>query len=121
MSQPPANRHADALPRRCARCGAAFIAPPAGGRPPVACPACRAAYAAEVGARRQRRYRQRRQDQAEQVADSRARQAAYQAGRLLAEHPAAVEVLVDRVSPEVADLVIDELLRRRAAGDQKGG
>ena len=121
MSQPPANRHDDALPRRCARCGAAIVAAPAGGRPPMACPTCRSAHAADGAARRQRRYRQRRREQAEQVAYSRQRQAAYQARRLLAEHPAAVAVLVDRVSPEVADLVIDELLRRRAAGDQRGG
>ena len=121
MSQPPANRHGDAAPRRCARCGAAFTAPPAGGRPAVACPTCRPLHEAEVAARRQRRYRQRRQEQAEHVAHGRQRQAAYQAGRLLAEHPAAAEVLLSRVSPEVADLVIDELLRRRAASDQKGG
>jgi hypothetical protein len=121
MSQPPANRHGDAAPRRCARCAAAFTAPPAGGRPAVACPTCRPIHEAELAARRQRRYQQRRQEQAEHVAYSRARQAAFQARRLLAEHPAAAEVLVDQVSPEVADLVIDELLRRRAAGDQKGG
>jgi hypothetical protein len=121
MSQPTTNRHGDALPRRCARCGAAFAAPPTGGRPAVACPACRSAHAAELAARRQRRYRQRQQERAESAAYTRERQAAYQARRLLAEHPAAVEVLVDRVSPEVADLVIDELLRRRAASDQKGG
>jgi hypothetical protein len=121
MSPPPANRHSDALPRRCARCGAVFAAPSAGGRPPLACPTCRPIHEAELAARRQRRYRQRRQEHAEQVAHSRQRQAAYQARRLLTEHPAAVEVLLTRVSPEVADLVIDELLRQRAAGDQRGG
>ena len=121
MSHPTPNRHGDALPRRCARCGAAFAGPYAGGRPAVACPTCRPIHEAEVAARRQRRYRQRRQERADAVADSRARPAAYQAGRLLAEHPAAVEVLVSRVSPEVADLVIDELLRRRTVGDQRGG
>jgi hypothetical protein len=87
----------------------------------MACPACRPIHEAELAARRQRRYRQRRQEQVEQVAYSRQRQAVYQARRLLAEHPAAVEVLLTQVSPEVADLVIDELLRQCAASDQRGG
>jgi hypothetical protein len=65
-----------------------------------------------------RRYRQRQQEQAEYVAYSRERQAAGQARRLLAEHPAAAEVLLTRVSPEVADLVIDELLRLDAEADE---
>ena len=121
MREPTTNRHGDAvappvrpLRRRLRR--PARRRPAAGGLPGLPL-----VHAAEVAARRQRRYRQRQQERAESVAYSRERQAAYQARRLLAEHPAAVEVLVDQVSPEVADLVIDELLRRRAAGDQKGG
>ena len=115
------NRHGDAsLTRRCPRCGAVFTAQYAGGRPPVVCPTCRPAHQAELTARRTRRYRQRQAEQAEHVAYSREQQAAYQASRLLAQHPAAVDVLVAQVSPEVADLVIDELLRQRAAAQQRG-
>ncbi len=116
MSSLPPNRHGDAsLTRRCPRCGVTFTAHYAGGRPPVVCPACRPAHQAALAARRTRRYRQRQAQQAEYAAYSRGQQATYQAGRLLAQHPAAVDVLVAQVSPEVADLVIDELLRRRAA------
>ncbi len=116
MSSLAPNRHGDAaLLRCCPRCGATFTAHYAGGRPPVVCSACRPAHQAALAARRTRRYRQRQAEQAEYAAYSREQQAAYQAGRLLAQHPAAVDVLVAQVSPEVADLVIDELLRRRAA------
>ena len=80
----------------------------------MVCPACRPAHQAELAARRTRRYRQRQAERAEYVAYSRGQQAAYQAGHLLAQHPTAVDVLVSQVSPEVADLVIDDLLRRRA-------
>lgn len=127
MSDPEANRHGDALTgdpvresvrrltRRCGQCGVHFTSPYRGGRPPVVCAACRATHAAALAAQRMRRYRQRQQERAEHGAYSRERQAAYQARRLLAEHPAAVAVLLQRVSPEVADLVIDELLRLDAA------
>ena len=116
MSSLAPKRHRDALlPRRCPRCGAAFTAQYAGGRPPVVCSACRPAHQAELAARRTRRYRQRQAERAEYVAYSQGQQAAYQAGHLLAQYPTAVDVLVAQVSPEVADLVIDELLRRRAA------
>jgi hypothetical protein len=77
--------------------------------------ACRSAHAAELAARRQRRYRERQQARAADLAYRRERQAAYQARRLLAEHPAAAAVLRRWVSPEVADLVIDALLRVDAA------
>lgn len=118
MSDPEAQHHGDALiTRRCADCGVAFTAAFTGGRPPVVCPPCRPAHLADLAARRQRHYRQRQQERAENVAYSREQQAAYQARRLVAEHPAAVEVLLHRVSPEVADLVIDELLRLDAAAD----
>ncbi len=115
MSGLAPNRHGDALlTRRCSRCGAAFTTQYAGGRPPVVCSACRPAHQAALAARRTRRYRQRQAERAEYVAYSREQQAAYQAGHLLAQHPTAVDVLVAQVSAEVADLVIDELLRRRA-------
>jgi len=129
MSDPEANRHGDALPRdparepvrrltrRCGQCGVHFTSPYRGGRPPVVCAACRAPHAAALAAQRMRRYRRRQQEQTDYVAYSREQQAAYQARRLRAEHPAAVEVLLHRVSPEVADLVIDELLRLDAAAD----
>lgn len=118
MSDLEANRHGDGLVTRyCADCGVAFTAAYTGGRPPVVCAPCRPARAAELAARRQRRYRQRQQERAEDVAYSRERQAAYQARRLLSEHPAAVAVLLQRGSPEGADLVIDELLRLDAAAD----
>lgn len=123
------NRHGDDLPpdrplatmciltRWCRHCGAQFTSDYAGGRPPVVCAGCRSAHEADLAAQRMRRYRQRRQEQAEYVAYGRERQAASQARRLLTEHPAAAEVLLTRVSPEVADLVIDELLRLDAAAD----
>ncbi len=120
MSSLAPNRHGDALlTRRCPRCGAAFTTQYAGGRPPVVCSACRPAHQAALAARRTRRYRQRQAERAEYAAYSWGQQAAYQAGRLLAQHPTAVDVLVAQVSPEVADLVIDELLRRRAATQQR--
>ena len=124
------NRHGDDLPpgrplatprsltRPCQHCGTMFTAPYIGGRPAVVCTSCRAAHAAALAAQRMRRYRQRQQEKAEYVAYSRERQAAWQARRLLAEHPAAVEVLLTRVSPEVADLVIDALLRLDAEADE---
>src|SRR5262245_2808835 len=118
MPLPDPNRHGDGLPpspplavphtltRLCEHCGTTFTVPYTGGRPPVVCAHCRAAHVAALGVQRMRRYRQRQQEQAKYVAYRRERQAAWQARRLLAEHPAAAEVLLTRVSPEVADLVI---------------
>lgn len=116
-----ARRDGHARPRRCLACGTIFVTEHDGGRPPVVCPACQPAHAARLAAHRQQRYRQRRREQADQIAERREQQAAFQAERLRRDHPAVVDILLRHVSPEVADLVIDTLLRQRAEDGQKGG